>query len=101
MRTNKTPAKEAAISIMRIALIVAAATVGTLGLMAIPNDDSPTWLTDLYLSKAIAAAGWYVAWLLNAKWSKVDKWIGAFNEDDEKALNTPVQLYIDKEGEQL
>lgn len=100
MKTNKTTTKEAVKSIIRITLIVAAASVGTLGLMAVPYDDSPTWFTDFFLSKAIAAAGWYAAWLLYAKWSKVDKWLEAYDKSCEEALNAPNPLYIDEEDEQ-
>ena len=99
MKTNKTTAKEAAKSIVRITMIVAAAAVGTFGLMATLYDDSPRLITDLcYL--ALAAGGWGIARLLYAKWSKIDKWLAAYDRSCDEALDATNPIYIDEEDDQ-
>lgn len=35
---------------------------------ALPSDDSPTWILDLFESKLIAIPGWVMFVLLNKEW---------------------------------
>lgn len=90
MKATKTNPQEATRSGIRILLIIAAATVGTIGLMTVPFDTDPWWFEKLILSKTIAVAGGYAAWRLYSR--------GRSNSDD--AMKTPNHLYIGKEDEQ-
>ena len=100
MKKTKTTLQEATRSGNRILLIFAAATVGTLGLMAVPFDADPRWFEKLILSKAIAAAGWYVAWRLYSCGRKTDKWLAAYDKSCDGAMKNSNPLYIGKEDEQ-
>lgn len=98
METNKT--KQATISAGRILLLCAIFGAALMGLMAEPAEDSRWWLELMLASKAAAAAGFAAFWRLYSRWSKTDKWIKAYDEDCEKALDTPNPCYTGREEEE-
>lgn len=97
MEANK---KQAAISTGRTLLLFVIFGIATIALMAEPYDNSNWWMEQFFASKVIAAAGFMVFWRLYARWSKTDKWIKAYNESCDKALEAENPLYIGKEEDQ-
>lgn len=97
METNKT--KQATISAARILLLCAIFGIALLGLMAEPLDDSRWWFEQFFISKAIAATGFLAFWKLYNRWSKTDKWLKAYNDSCDKALEAPNPCYIERKEE--
>lgn len=95
METNKT--KQATISAARILLLCAIFGMALLGLMAEPLDDSRWWFEQFFISKAIAAAGFFAFWKFYNRWSKTDKWLKAYNDSYDKGLEAPNPCYIERE----
>lgn len=97
MEANKT--KQATISAGRILLRFVIFGIALLGLMAEPLDDSRWWFEQFFISKAVAAAGFFAFWKLYSHWSKTDKWLKAYNDSCDKALEAPNPCHIErKEG---
>ena len=97
MEANKTI--EIAKSVGRSTALVAIFGITLLGLMAEPLDDSRWWFEQFFISKVIAAAGFFAFWKLHNRWSKTDKWLKAYNDSCDKALEAPNPCYIErKEG---
>lgn len=94
METNKT--KQATISAGRILLLFVIFVIAIGALIAEPLDDSRWWLEQFFISKAIAAAGFFTFWKLYNRWSKTDKWLKAYNESCDKALEAPNPCYIER-----
>ncbi len=80
-----TTLKQAAKSTARIATILAIGTIATIGLMAEPFDNDPWWFEKFFISKTIAAAGFYAMYRLYERWRKTDKWLAAYEESCRKA----------------
>lgn len=97
MEASKT--KQATISAGRILLLCAIFGIALIGLMAEPYEDSNWWFMQFFASKAIAAAGFLAFWKLYNRWSKTDKWIKAYDESCNKALEAPNPLYIGEEDD--
>lgn len=87
MEANKT--KQATISAGRILLLCAIFGISLIGIMAEPLDDSLWWIEEFIISKGIAAAGFFTFWKLYNRWSKTDKWLKAYNDRSDKALEAP------------
>ena len=84
------------ISIIRILLLLTLFTVGLFYLFANPIDDSPTWTSDLILSKCI---GFITLWLFNRlyeRWKIVDRFIRAFDRWNNKGMENPNPMYVGK-----
>lgn len=91
--------KQATISAGRILLLFVIFGIALGALMADPLDESRWWFEQFLISKAIAAAGFYVFWKLYNRWSKTDKWLKTYNDSCDKALEAPNPCYIErKEG---
>lgn len=90
---------EAAKSIGRITALIAIFGIDFIGLMAEPYEDSNWWFEQFFVSKAIAAAGFFAFWKLYQRWSKSDRWLKAYNECCDKALEAPNPLYIGEEDD--
>lgn len=97
MEANKTI--EIVKSVGRSTALVAIFGIALMGLMAEPNEDSNWWFMQFFASKAIAAAGFLAFWKLYNRWSKTDKWIKAYDESCNKALEAPNPLYIGEEDD--
>ena len=67
------------IHIIRVAFLLALFTVGLLSLFAMPMDDSPTWYSDLLLSKGLAAACLWAFGRLYKRWKETDSWVRAYD----------------------
>ncbi len=70
----------AKVHITRVAVLITLFTTGILGIFAMPMDDSPSWYSDLLLSKAIGAGGIWTFHRLYKKWRMTDKWIKAYDK---------------------
>lgn len=68
------------ISIIRVLLLLSLFTVGLLSLFAIPMDDSPTWTSDLIISKAFAFISLWLFNRLYERWKVADQIIRAFDK---------------------
>ena len=95
MEANKTI--EIAKSVGRSTALVAIFGIALIGLMAEPYEDSNWWFEQFFAIKAIAAAGFIAFWILYKRWSKTDKWLKAYAERCDKALEAPNPLYIGEE----
>lgn len=84
MGANKT--KQTAISAGHILLLFVTFGIGLGALMAEPLEDSRWWFALFLISKTIAAAGFFAFWKLYSRWSKTDKWLKAYNDNCDKAL---------------
>lgn len=93
MEANKTI--EIAKSAGRSTALVSIFGIALIGLMAEPYEDSNWWL--FFAIKAIAAAGFLAFWKLYKRWSKTDKWLQAYDESCNKALEAPNPLYTGEE----
>lgn len=85
---------------MRIAVLFGIFGIALIGLVAVPDDDSAWWMEQFFISKGIAAAAFYAFYKLDSRWSKTDRWLKAYNESCDKALETPNPLYIGKDEDQ-
>ena len=94
MEASKT--KQATISACLILLLCAIFGIALICLMAEPFDDSRWWFEQLFISKAIAAAGFFAFWKLYNRWSKTDKWMKAYNKWCNKALEAPNPCCIER-----
>ena len=84
------------ISIIRVLLLLSLFTVGLFSLFAIPMDDSPTWTSDLILSKCLA---FIMLWLFNRlyeRWKVADRFIRAFDRWNNKGMENPNPMYVGK-----
>lgn len=97
MKTQTIP--QPIVSASRIAILLVIFGIAFCGLMAEPLDDSNYWLEEIYASKALAVVGFYCYWKLYRRWSKTDKWIKAYDESCDEALDAPNPMYLGKEGE--
>ena len=97
MEANRTI--EIAKSVGRSTALVAIFGIALLGLMAEPLDDSRWWFEQFFISKAIAASGFFAFWKLYNRWSKSDKWLKAYNDSCNKALEAPNPCYIERKEE--
>lgn len=95
MGTSRT--KQTAVSVWRALLLFAIFGVAFIGLMAEPLDTSDRWLTQLLISKAIAVAGFAAFGKLYGRWCRTDKWLKAYNDSCDKAIEARNHLYR-KEG---
>lgn len=68
------------IHIIRVVFLLALFSVGIFSLFAMPMDDSLTWYSDLFISKAIAALCLWVFGNLYDRWKKTDRWIRAYDK---------------------
>ena len=68
------------IHLTRVAILITLFTVGLLGIFAMPMDDSPTWCSDLFLSKVLGVACIWIFSKLYEIWRKTDKWIQAYDK---------------------
>ncbi len=68
------------VSILRASILLGLFTIGMLGVFAIPLEDSPTWFSDLFISKLIGGTGIWVFSKLYTHWKKKDKWIKAYDK---------------------
>lgn len=91
MGTSRT--KQTAVSAWRALLLFAIFGVAFIGLMAEPLDTSDRWLTQLLISKAIAVAGFAAFGKLYGRWCRTDKWLKAYNDSCDKALEARNHLY--------
>lgn len=87
-------------SASRIALLLVIFSVALCGLMAEPFEDSNYWMEEFFISKALAAVGFFCYWKLYNRWRKTDKWIKAYDDSCNKALDNPNPMYIGKEAKQ-
>lgn len=55
---------------LKFSALVALFIVGFVSLFAIPADNSPTWWSDFFISKSIAAASWLSFVYLNKRWGE-------------------------------
>lgn len=98
METNKT--KQATISAGRILLLCAIFGTALGALIAEPLSDNRWWIEQFFISKAIAAAGFLAFWKLYSRWSKTDKWLKAYNDSCDKALEAPNPCCIEREEDE-
>lgn len=94
MEASKT--KQVANSAGRALLLFVIFGIALLGLMVEPLDNSRWWFEQFFISKAIAAAGFFAFWKLYNYWSKTDKWLKAYNDSCDKALEAPNPCYIER-----
>ncbi len=67
-------------SLTRIIILLALALAATFGILSVPADDaSPTWITELILSKAIGFGAAVILCFLYSEWSLCDDIIRAFD----------------------
>ena len=67
------------IHITRVALLILLIAVGLLSLFVIPIDDSPTWCSDLFLSKGLAGVCLWSFGKLYTRWKDTDSWVRAYD----------------------
>lgn len=91
--------KQAATSTSRILLLFVIFGIATMALMGEPLEDSSWWFEQFIASKAIAAVGFIIFWRLYARWSKTDKWIKAYNDSCDKALEAKNPMHRGKEDD--
>lgn len=95
MKQNST-----ATNIAQIAALMAIAAVAFLGLMADPTDDNPMWFLTFIATKAIAVAGAYAVYKLEARWRPGNKILQAYDRACKKAEEAPNPMYIGKEEDE-
>ena len=67
------------ISIIRVLLLLSLFAIGLSSLFAIPMDDSPTWTSDLLISKGIAFCSLWLFNRLYERWKITDRFIRAYD----------------------
>ncbi len=67
------------ISLIRVLLLLSLFTVGIFCLFAIPMDDSATWYSDFFISKAVATGCLWRFGKLYERWKKTDSWVRAYD----------------------
>lgn len=97
MGANKT--KQTAISAGHILLLFVTFGIGLGALMAEPLEDNRWWFELFLISKTIAAAGFFAFWKLYSRWSKTDKWLNAYSNNCDKALEATNPCYIERKEE--
>lgn len=71
------------VHLTRIAILITLFAVGLLGIFATPMDDSPTWYSDLFLSKGIGAGCLWIFYKFYEVWKRTDSWIQAYDKWNE------------------
>lgn len=84
------------ISIIRVLLLLSLFTIGLFSLFAIPMDDSPTWTSDLILSKCLAFITFWLFNRLYERWKVADRFIRAFDKWNNKGMENPNPMYVGK-----
>lgn len=95
MEASKT--KQSTISACRALLLIVIFGIALGALMAEPLDDSRWWFEQFFISKTIAIAGIVAFWKLYNHWSKTDKWLKAYNDSCDKALEVLNPCNIERE----
>lgn len=76
------------IHLTRIAILITFFTVGMLGILAIPMDDSETWYSDLFLSKLLGGACIWIFAKLYEVWKRTDSWIRIYDKWNSRETST-------------
>lgn len=66
-------------SIIRISILLTLAAIGIAGLATIPTGNLSSSIVLFIFSKATAAVCFYYIFQLYRRWSRSDKWIGAYH----------------------
>lgn len=73
-------------SILRIGLLLFLFASGILDLLAMPADDSSTWLFDLLSSKTLGAGAFWVFDSLYSRWKETDPLVSRYEAWNRRAL---------------
>lgn len=76
-------------SLIRIIILLTLFSVGFFLLFAIPMDDSPSWTSDLLLSKGLAFLSLWQFNRLYERWKVADRIISAFDRWSNKGVDNP------------
>lgn len=67
-------------SLIRVSILITLSIVAFIGIFSTPIDDSPTWFSDLLISKSI---GFLAAWVISKlypRWAETDKWVSTYDK---------------------
>lgn len=77
---------EAALTIIRVAALLALGMVVMIGILGEPydTDSDLVWMLKFWASKGVAAIAGYAFYRLGSRWVKTDEWIAAYNAREEE-----------------